>query len=278
MKIVGALGRVSLASFSLMLGSVLFVAAVGCGDKDDDVMRGEPDAGPPVFDAGSDDERNEVEPGELCERVATVQCAAEAYCCSNPGRTFDQCKTIALDACEDDLQLDLVAMEDVAGFDAAKTTAVFDQFEAYAKDCDPAITVWGASVNGIRAMVQGTRDEGDNCAPRNNSNSAVLAGAGLVSCSDPETTACQPRGVPKGGVLDWTCDERSDVDGECFSDLNCKDGLYCENPEGRLLQTCKTIKELGDACTFAHECASYNCEDGECAEIDVQVAYCLKFE
>lgn len=282
MKIASGLGRVSRLSLArlcvALFASGLAVAAAGCGGEDDDVDRGEPDAGPAVFDAGSADDRNEVEPGKLCDRVATVQCAAEAACCTNPGRSFSQCKKIALAACEDDLQLDLVAMEDVSGFDAAATTAMFEQFEEYAQTCDPAITIWGASVNGVRAMLQGTRDAGENCAPKNNANSAVLVGAGLVSCTDPETQACQPRGTVKGGKLDWTCDERSDEDGECFSDLNCKEGMYCDNPKGMLLQKCQLTKDLGDACTSAHECTSYNCQDGECVELDQQTAYCLVFE
>jgi hypothetical protein len=249
-----------------------------CGGKDDDVMRTEPDAGPAVFDAGSAADRNEVEPGELCARVATVQCAAEKYCCDDPGRTFDQCTSLAIDACEDDLELDRVAMESVSGFDQARTKAVLEELESYAKSCDPAITGWGASVDGLRAFLQGTRDEGDNCAPRNNSTLAYLGAAGLVSCKEPETYACQPRGTIKGGKLDWTCDERSDDGGECFSDLNCKEGLYCENPNGQPLQTCKPQKALGEACTLAHECTSYACKDGECVELDVQTAYCLMFE
>ncbi|HTU62522.1 MAG TPA: hypothetical protein VMF89_28875, partial [Polyangiales bacterium] len=44
------------------------------------------------FDAGDDPERNKVTAAQLCERLATINCAGEAFCCDAPNRTVEACK------------------------------------------------------------------------------------------------------------------------------------------------------------------------------------------
>jgi hypothetical protein len=252
----------------------LLLFAFGCADD----AKPASDAGTerPAFDAGKAADRNAAEPGELCERLATIQCAGEAHCCSDPGRTFSECKTAMKTGCSDQLHLDEIAMQSVAGFDADAARAAFDDFEALARKCDTSIATWGTSTEGLRSILRGTLGAGENCAPKGAINDPVIGGAALASCADLAERACQPRSTQKDGKLDWTCDARSDVDELCFSDANCKDGLYCANPTNRIGAKCRPLKANGMPCNTPHECESLICKGTECKPVDRDAAYCLK--
>lgn len=258
------------AVFALCLGA--------CGGKgkqlgDDQAGSGgsEQDGG---FNAGSDPDRNAVKPGELCDRLSTVQCAGEAACCEKPGRDFDECKAAMLDGCKNQLHLDEIAMRKETGFDAERAEAAFAGFEKLAKKCDPSIAEWGSSVDGLRGMLQGTVAGEKNCAPHALTDT-IAAGAALSACKEPDTYACLPRATRLSGMPDWTCDEKSDKGGDCFSDYNCKDGLYCDNPRQQLGAVCKPRKAVGAACTFPSACETLACQDGKCAATSIEAAYCL---
>ena len=54
-----------------------------------------------------------------------------------------------------------------------------------------------------------------------------MAGGSLASCTMNNDYACLP-GVPP---LPWKCSERGSSGERCFSDVNCKEGLFCNNPD-----------------------------------------------
>ena len=86
------------------------------------------DAGP-VFDAGSDPNRNHVKPGEVCALLAAIQCAGEAACCHDPGRDVATCRKAQAQHCKNDLLLDDVSSADNVGFDPELASAAFAELE-----------------------------------------------------------------------------------------------------------------------------------------------------
>ena len=222
--------------------------------------------------AGSSDK---PAPGELCKRFAEIQCAGEAACCSSPGRTMSACQMAQEMACgQGALSLDAVAMDPTTGFDMTKSNAAFAKFDDLAKKCDTTIAAFGLSADGFRGIAAGTVDAGGTCNPAmNGSPMAAATAAALVSCKDPATNACLP--APKG--TDWKCTARQDTGGKCFTDANCKDGLYCDNPGFTLSGgMCAARKSTGADCTLGNECTSLACsKDGKCLDSTKDTAYCL---
>jgi hypothetical protein len=227
--------------------------------------------GHPAFDAGTDPNRNQVPGGQYCDRLATVQCAGEAACCDSPGRTFDQCKTTMKNGCQIQLYLDAVTSNPVSGYDMTRAASTFAQFERMASNCDPNVAFWGIAVDGLRGCTAGTIVAGGGCEPpiAQLGNKAIDA-AYLVACLNPAAAACLP------GSLAWTCAARSAAGGPCFTDLNCVDGLFCDNPNLSLTGSkCTARKADGQGCKAANECATLACKGGSCAPVGQQSAYCL---
>jgi hypothetical protein len=223
-----------------------------------------------VFDAGSDPGRNNVQAGQVCERLSTIQCAGEAYCCDNPGHTYDECKQAMFSLCANDLHLDAVTLNPVSGFDPARAATAFTQCEALASQCDPSIAAFGASVDGLRGITLGTLDPGANCTPPNVLD-VPQAAAALASCKNAATTACLP------GLLQWTCAPRSMAGGPCFTDINCVDGLFCDNPSLALTGAiCKPRQADATPCQTPNQCTSLACKAGACVPPGVQAMYCLE--
>ncbi len=225
---------------------------------------------PGVFDADSaNPDRNKVQAGTICERLATIQCEGEEFCCDNPGRDYVSCKASMKEGCETELLADMIASRPIAGFDPLHAEAAFTEIERLASECDPSIAAFGESLQGLRGIFKGTLPAGERCTPLNPLDRAA-AGASLASCMNGETTACLPKG------LSWSCDPRTDVGGDCFSDVNCFDGLFCDNPDFEVSgSTCMERKAPGTACVAPNECTSLACKGGACAEPGVQAAYCL---
>jgi hypothetical protein len=264
-------------------GSAGMNGGAGMTANQDGSVAPPPDAGPPpAFDAGTDPNLNQVQPGGICSRLATLQCAGEAHCCTNPGRTFDACFTAQSDACTNELQLDLIAADPVTGFDAEMTAQVLSRFEELAADCDPTITIWGGSMDGLRRMLQGTVQPGGSCMPAEEIIPSVAGyGAALASCAQIDTHACLftgngpiPIPVPPTSA---TCTERGEEGAACFVDTNCIDALYCANPDGQYSTgTCAPRKPIGASCAAALECESRFCNTGSCLERTQQTAFCLQ--
>jgi hypothetical protein len=222
-----------------------------------------------VFNAG-DAALNTGAVGTICERLSTIQCASEQYCCSNPGRSFDDCKSIFLDGCEDDLMFDAIAGDARSGFDMAHASTVLNEVQRRASECDIGIAAYGESIEGLRGMFKGTVEAGGSCTSLNPLNREDAAKA-LSSCADPAASACLPK------LSFWTCTPRQAAGGECFSDVNCNDGLFCNNPNFDIAgSTCGARKAEGAACELPNECASLFCKGGVCVAPSVDAAYCLR--
>jgi hypothetical protein len=222
------------------------------------------------FDSGSDPARNMVAPGKLCQRVAEIQCAGEQFCCSNPMRTKDACVAAQLMVCSQTLALDFAAMDPITGFDMTKSNAAFAQFETLASTCDTGISKFGIGTDGFRGIAAGTRDSGAACdADTKATNHVAAVAAALASCKDPGSTACLPA---MGG---WKCAALSASAGPCFTDANCKDDLYCENPLQVGMGTCTARKATGADCMLGNECSSFVCASDKCAATSKDAVYCL---
>jgi hypothetical protein len=248
---------------------VVALGATGCPSDDETPGVYKTDE----FDAGSDPERNAVGPGELCDRLATLQCAAQAFCCDDPQRTIDQCEKRMREGCEDELYLDDIAAEMSSGFDADAARQAFDTLEQLASTCDPGIAAEGFALSGLRGIIRGSVPAGRSCSPPNyplllpSDKTAAIA---LASCAEPDANACMP------GETAWRCQPLAAEGEECFTDLNCQAGLYCDNAKLSLSAKCKLRKAAAEACEVQTECESLACRDGTCAATDdVQAAYCL---
>lgn len=226
-----------------------------------------------TFDAGSAPDRNAVGAGELCDRLAAIQCAAQAFCCDDPTRTIGECEKRMRSGCEKELYLDEIAAESSSGFDATAAEAAFTALEALASECDPEIASKGFALTGLRGIVKGSVRPGGSCSPPSyplllpSNRTAAIA---LASCAQPESHACMP------GETAWRCEPLSPASGDCVTDLNCEPGLYCDNTSRSLSASCEVRKPAGQACELQTECESLACRGGVCAATDdAQAAYCL---
>lgn len=223
-----------------------------------------------VFDAGNEPDRNDVMAEELCDRLSTIQCAGEAYCCDNPGRDFAACKEEMQDGCEDQLMFDAIASAPQAAFSAEHASMAYEEIERLASECDPTVAAFGESIAGLRGMFAGTLAVSSSCLPLNPTFREEVAKS-LASCSDPEHNACLPM-----SVINWVCTPRAGVGGHCFTDVNCTPGLFCDNPDFNLAGSdCAERKEIGTPCGLPNECKSLFCKGGQCVEATAQTAYCL---
>lgn len=223
-----------------------------------------------VFDAGDDPNRNKVQAGMLCTRLAQIQCAGEEYCCEDPGRDREACETTMRRSCMDEAYLDAISGNSVTAFDADTAAVTFAELERLASICDPSIVAFSISRDGFMGMFRGTAASGSSCFP--GSSAPELAAAKLASCTDIASVACLPT-----SLLSWKCEARGGAGATCFTDVNCVDGLYCPNPDLEIGKTkCEARKPVGGQCEWGNECESLFCEAGACVEPSQRNAYCLK--
>ncbi|HKU43089.1 MAG TPA: Dickkopf N-terminal cysteine-rich domain-containing protein [Polyangiales bacterium] len=235
-----------------------------------------PDGGLPPFDGGIEPNRNQVQPGGICSRLATINCAAEQHCCNAPGRTFEACKSALTTDCTMNAHLDEVAQNSVAGYSSAVAATAFAKLEELSAACDPSVTVWALSPTGLRGIYQGTVEPTQQCKPTG-FPSVVGYGATLASCKQPATHACLFSGNgPTAAPTSATCAARGGAGATCFVDSNCMDGLYCNNPDQKYSTgKCAAGKAAGASCTTEAECASQTCKSSKCVVATAQTAYCL---
>jgi hypothetical protein len=176
-----------------------------------------------------------------------------------------------LNGCTTQLYLDEIAAQPSTAFDPAAAKAAFTKLEQLAATCDTTVAAWGSSVDGLRGITRGTVAAGESCMPPvEHLTDKAYDAAALTSCLDPSTDACLP------GALTWTCEPKQDVNGPCFTDANCRDGLYCDNPQlTGLSQPCLPRKGVGETCSAGNECQSLFCKHGACVAAEQQAAYCL---
>jgi hypothetical protein len=230
----------------------------------------------PVFDGGSDPDRNQVQVGMLCDRLAGLQCAAEVHCCQT-ARAFDVCKVARIKDCQA-TNLDDIAGQPAAGFSAAFGSAQFAELEQLAASCDLQVRVWGSAPDGLRGIFQGTLAADQPCTPPPGAPSLIGYGAALVSCKEPATHACLFSGSgPPAPPMAATCAARAGAGTRCFGEANCQENLYCDNASMTYSGgTCTLRKPLGSACLHGVECASRFCNHSSatCVEPNAQQAYC----
>lgn len=260
------------------------IALVACGTDsgahEDEVVHeagvSDPDAAMQdagrVFDAGRDPKRNQVKPGGICARFAAIQCAGEHFCCDTSQRSPADCNAAMRGLCSELLHLDEVAASPLVNFDLELLGSSLAELERRAALCDPAGAAWALSPEGFAGSIKGTLGSGDDCAPEGGAAAPLDALLiALMSCRSANRLACLP------SATGFACAPRSTRNGQCFTDLNCGDGLYCDNPEAGFDGSCMPRKPEQAACAAANECASFLCRAGHCAaEDDVQAAYCTE--
>ena len=237
-----------------------------------------PDGGMGEFDGGTDPNRNKVQAGGICERLTTLQCAGEAHCCSNAGRTFAQCRSELMNECTTQLYMDDLAKNSATGFSAAQAELALARFEQQASTCDPNAILWPLlAADGLRGMFQGTRPPGQQCRPGGLA-SVLNYGVALASCAQIGTHACLFTGNgPIAAPENATCAARADVGATCYVDTNCKDDAYCANPQEKYSSgKCTARKAIGTACSNGIECVKQVCTGGMCAEPTAQDTWCWK--
>ena len=218
-----------------------------------------------------DPDRNKVTPGKICSRHAEILCAAEAQCCTDPGRTVADCEAAQQKTCGTDVMADAIAAQPEVKFNAARAEEVFTEIERLAMDCDPSIAAFSASDDGLRSMFDGTADPNADCTPADALDQPMF-GAALASCKQRETYGCLPN--PFG----WTCAKRGDSGSGCYSDLNCISSLYCDNNPAQPKITggkCGARKDVGASCEVFYECESLYCQGGKCIAPDEHASFCL---
>jgi hypothetical protein len=208
----------------------------------------------------------------LCARLATIQCAAEAYCCFAPGRSVDSCESEIREACSAELFLDQIAANPITGFDAAATAAAYTELEQRSSECDLGIAAWG--LTALRGILKGTYSPNQSCKPAGTAaiNDKPAQAAALASCKNTEQYACLPMSL----LGDWTCAPKSASAGNCVTDDNCQPGLYCRNPNMQPLGKCAQRLALGATCVAGTDCNSLYCKASTCVDPEQQVAFCLQ--
>jgi hypothetical protein len=226
------------------------------------------------FDAGTEPNRNQVQASGLCTRIAAIQCAGEAHCCSAPKRSVTECQSTQRGSCNDQLYLDTLAANPITGFDSASTAVILEELENRSSQCDPSIAAWGLSSQGLRGILKGTLPANASCKPSGvNLMDKPSQAAALASCQDSDHYAC----LPKSLLGDWTCAPKSAAGGNCVTDDNCQMDMYCNNPNKAPLGRCAQRLQLGAACgASTTECSSLFCQGGQCVMAGVDVAYCGK--
>ncbi len=216
---------------------------------------------------------NRVQANQVCQRLAELQCIAEEACCLEPTRKYpsqEACINNQRTVCENTFRVSQIGADPEAGYSIDSAEDAFDYFENLTETCDTNVVQWGTSTQGFLRMMQGTKSANSLCMPTGSSDYGAA-----FSCRVDSGLTCVP-GIPGSGSLPptgWTCKPRSAVGGNCYTDLNCQDGLRCQAPE--TLSECVTRKTLGSSCTYALECESLFCEGNECVEANQADAYCL---
>lgn len=207
----------------------------------------------------------------LCMRLTALQCEAEQHCCSAPGREREACESARSSGCDKDVQLDAVAAEAVAGFDAAAADEVFAELQRRFTDCDPEVVRWSASQAGLRSLFKGSVAAGQSCKPAQLVNAPQSQqAAALLSCKDAEQSACMPKSL----LGEWTCSPKSARGGSCITSDNCDADSYCTASEQAVFGTCEERLSEGASCTDGTQCQSFSCSEGSCMAPDVQRAFC----
>lgn len=210
---------------------------------------------------------NRVTAAQWCGRLAQIQCAAEALCCTDTVHRFatvTECESSQRNICETNFRVATIGADARVAYSLDGAETSLTTFENMTLQCDVDAAAWGASPDGLITMFAGTRGSGQSCTPTSMTDFA--AGA---SCTRGST--CIPT---SSLLLSWNCSARSGSGGPCFADVNCNPDLHCASPETR--STCVSNLNDGAGCSRATECTSLFCEGGACVPRTVNAGYCFK--
>jgi hypothetical protein len=254
--------------------AVSLLALFPCCTTSHDVNRGFERTDGDGNDGGDGDsvpDASVVAVGELCARFARTQCEGEQHCCDEPTRSRERCQTAMEQSCAQGVYLDQIEMSPKSDFDADTADRVFSELEKRTAECDPSITRWALSEEGLRSAFRGTLKAGEAC----NSTGGVLGDRGLIAaalaaCRHADGLACLPQSL----LGTWSCAPKQADGQSCVTDDNCQPASVCNNFGQAALGSCVARLPLGAACTNSSECESVYCDDNQCATADAQTVYC----
>ena len=115
-------------------------------------------------------------------------------------------------------------------------------------DCESGLC--DSATDTCKMSNTGTCANNDDCATGNCDSGSCALQVDGGSCNAPED--CQ-----SNQCISYFCQALSGVQEYCFDNSNCQSGLVCQDSK------CKA--QTGGSCAHPNDCATGNCESGECA-------------
>ena len=204
---------------------------------------------------------------EICPRLVELTCGAHFECCEPPFMIERaECEAQTTTACE--ASLDLWARDERTGYDGAQASVLFRRAYDELQMCAPEFLFALSARGGLRAMFTGTVEPGGSCQP-DRLMAETFDTAAFFSCIGEEN-ACLIAGL--GVPPPFTCQPVRTEGGQCFSSIDCADGLYCARPTD-LPGDCRARKSMGQLCAASEECQSLMCYANQCAALTRANAY-----
>jgi hypothetical protein len=209
-----------------------------------------------------------IAPRALCDQLAESYCVAHQSCCT-PEQTLDQGSCLNATRALCNWIVD-IASDTRTGYDGVVARDVLAEAELLFDACDPDVSPFLLSSDGLLATLTGTVAPGDDCSTRDIPNLAEF-----FSCQDD-------RACVRVGANRWTCLQRVPLGGTCRNDSDCAEGLHCSSAwYGFLDGSCAERLANSSACTRNSECLSFVCTGGEaktCEALTAENVYCILSE
>lgn len=179
-----------------------------------------------------------------CQGLAVKYCSAAAVCCSSSG------VEVPIPTCTDQLVADcLESFVRSADFRVYDGGAARECVELYPSGPEACRATSDTTTQACGRVWVGTSGEGETCESSNDCARAAGQVAVCTYAANADVGVCS------------TISAQSEQ-GECFSDADCQQGLFCDD----LLLTCQRRRTIGQACSRPGECSSFGCQSGSCAE------------
>lgn len=223
-----------------------------------------------IVNGTGDHQGGEIPVDQFCLEYADLGCRAHLDCCATPSVTYEQCLTEWVSACQRmptpaQPSFEGIARDARTGYSADAAARSIARGRQLTATCDVAIVDWFVERDGLQGAMLGTVPAGGACMEAGGGFEA----APLFSCSD-FSQSC------RAGVPEWRCAPRlaAGSDGQCYLDLDCVEGAFCEQI-GDLPGRCVAKAGEGGRCSESAGCQSLVCgAGGTCAPRDAQAIYC----